>query len=52
MKAGGDETNKKDVTLDLQGHKVGALDLQNCPYKSVTIKNGTIEALTPAPPRY
>ena len=42
LKAGGDETNKKDVTLDLQGHKVGALDLQNCPYKSVTIKNGRI----------
>ena len=45
LKAGGDETNKKDVTLDLQGHKVGALDLQNCPYKSVTIKNGTIEGI-------
>lgn len=42
LKAGGDETNKKDVTLDLQGHEVKALDLQNCPYKSVTIKNGRI----------
>ena len=40
---GGDVANKMDVTLDLQGHKVGALDLQNCPYNSVTIKNGTIE---------
>ena len=40
---GGDGTNKKDLTLDLQGHKVKALDLQNCPYNSVTIKNGTIE---------
>ena len=45
LKAGCDETNKKDVTLDLQGHKVGALDLQNCPYNSVTIKNGTIEGI-------
>ena len=42
LKAGGDGTNKKDVTLDLQNHKVGALDLQNCPYSSVTIKNGRI----------
>ena len=42
---GGDETNKKDVTLDLQSHKVWALDLQNCPYNSVTIKNGTIEGI-------
>ena len=49
--SGGDETNKKDVTLDLQGHKVEALDLQNFPYNSVTIKNGTIggiEAEAPA----
>ena len=50
LKAGGDETNKKDVTLDLQGHKVGALDLQNCPYKSVTIKNGTIEGIDTSAP--
>ena len=44
LKAGGkgNETNKKDVTLDLQGHKVKTLDLQDCPYNSVTIKNGTI----------
>ena len=40
--SGGDGTNKKDVTLDLQGHKVKTLDLQNFPYNSVTIKNGTI----------
>ena len=40
---GDDGTNKKDLTLDLHGHKVKALDLQNCPYNSVTIKNGTIE---------
>ena len=49
--SGGDETNKKDVTLDLQGHKVETLDLQNFPYNSVTIKNGTIggiEAEAPA----
>ena len=32
LRAGGDEPNKKDLTLDLQ----------NCPYKSVTIKNGTM----------
>ena len=53
---GGDGTNKKDLTLDLQGHKVKALDLQDCPYNSVTIKNGTIEALErslpPKAPRY
>lgn len=42
---GGDGTNKKDLTLDLQGHKVKALDLQDCPYNSVTIKNGTIEGI-------
>lgn len=42
LRAGGDEPNKKDLTLDLQGHEVKALDLQNCPYKSVTIKNGRI----------
>ena len=45
LRAGGDGTNKKDVTLDLQGHTVKALDLQNCPYNSVTIKNGTIEGI-------
>ena len=45
LRAGGDETNKKDLTLNLQGHKVKALDLQNCPYNSVTIKNGTIEGI-------
>ena len=43
--SGGDETNKKDVTLDLQGHKVETLDLQNFPYNSVTIKNGTINGI-------
>ena len=40
--SGGDVANKMDVTLDLQGHKVEALDLENCPYSSVTIKNGRI----------
>ena len=45
LRAGGDVANKTDVTLDLQGHKVKALDLQNCPYNSVTIKNGTIEGI-------
>ena len=48
--AGGDGTNKKDVTLDLQGHKVNALDLQNFPYKSVTIKNGTIDSIETSAP--
>ena len=42
LRAGGDVANKTDLTLDLQGHKVKALDLQNCPYNSVTIKNGTM----------
>lgn len=43
LKAGnGDTADKRDVTLDLQGHRVKTLDLQNFPYKSVTIKNGTI----------
>ena len=41
LKAGGDETNKKDVTLDLQ----------NFPYKSVTIKNGTINDIATSAPR-
>ena len=52
LKAGnGDTADKRDVTLDLQGHKIWALDLQNCPYNSVTIKNGTIDGIdtnTPA----
>ena len=46
LKAGsGDTADKRDVTLDLQGHRVKALDLQNCPYNSVTIKNGTINGI-------
>ena len=45
LRAGGDVANKMDVTLDLQGHKIWALDLQNCPYNSVTIKNGTIDGI-------
>ena len=51
LKAGGSEpANKMDVTLDLQGHKVKALDLQNFPYKSVTIKNGTIDSIENSAP--
>lgn len=42
LKAGNGDTANMDITLDLQGHKVKALDLQNFPYKSVTIKNGTM----------
>lgn len=50
LRAGGDVANKMDVTLDLQSHKVWALDLQNCPYNSVTIKNGRINGFeTQAP---
>ena len=46
LKAGnGDTADKRDVTLDLQGHRVKALDLQNFPYNSVTIKNGTIDGI-------
>ena len=51
LKAGnGDTANKMDVTLDLQGHKVKALDLQNFPYNSVTIKNGTINDIATSAP--
>ena len=50
LRAGGNETNKKDATLDLQGHKVKTLDLQNFPYNSVTIKNGTINGITTGAP--
>ena len=51
LKAGnGDTADKRDVTLDLQGHKVKVLDLQNFPYKSVTIKNGTIEDIATSAP--
>ena len=46
LKAGNGDTANMDVTLDLQGHKVKALDLQNCPYNSVTIKNGTIDDIS------
>ena len=43
LKAGsGDTADKREVTLDLQGHRVKTLDLQNFPYSSVTIKNGRI----------
>lgn len=51
LKAGnGDTADKRDVTLDLQGHRVKALDLQNFPYNSVTIKNGRINGFeTQAP---
>ena len=46
LKAGnGDTADKRDVTLDLQGHRVKALDLQNFPYNSVTTKNGTIDGI-------
>lgn len=50
LKAGGNVADKMDVTLDLQGHEVKALDLQNFPYKSVTIKNGTIDSIETSAP--
>ena len=51
LKAGnGEPANKMDITLDLQGHKVKTLDLQNFPYKSVTIKNGTIDSIETSAP--
>ena len=50
LKAGNGETANMDVTLDLQGHRVKALDLQNCPYNSVTIKNGTIDGIDTSAP--
>lgn len=51
LKAGnGELANKMDITLDLQGHKVKTLDLQNFPYKSVTIKNGTINDIATSAP--
>ena len=50
LKAGNGDTANMDITLDLQGHKVKALDLQNFPYKSVTIKNGTINDIATSAP--
>ena len=50
LKAGNGVPGNKDVTLDLQGHKVKLLDLQNFPYKSVTIKNGTINDIATSAP--
>lgn len=50
MKAGNGDTANRDVTLDLQGHKVKLLDLQNFPYKSVTIQNGTINDIATSAP--
>ena len=50
LKAGNGDTANMDVTLDLQGHKVKALDLQNFPYNSVTIKNGTINGIDTSAP--
>ena len=50
LKAGNGDTANKDVTLDLQGHKVKLLDLQNFPYKSVTIQNGTINDIATSAP--
>ncbi len=48
--SGGELENKKDTTLDLQNHKVKALALENFPYNSVTIKNGTIEGIDTSAP--
>ena len=50
LKAGNGDTANMDITLDLQGHKVKKLDLQNFPYKSVTIKNGTINDIATSAP--
>ena len=50
LKAGNGDTANKDVTLDLQSHKVKLLDLQNFPYKSVTIQNGTINDIATSAP--
>lgn len=50
LKAGNSDTANMDLTLDLQGHKVKALDLQNFPYNSVTIKNGTINDIATSAP--
>lgn len=50
LKAGNGDTANMDITLDLQGHKVKTLDLQNFPYKSVTIKNGTINDIATSAP--
>ena len=51
LKAGsGDTADKREVTLDLQGHRVKTLDLQNFPYNSVTIKNGTINDIATSAP--
>ena len=50
LKAGDGDTANRDVTLDLQGHKVKLLDLQNFPYKSVTIQNGTINDIATSAP--
>ncbi len=50
LKAGNGDTANRDLTLDLQGHKVKALDLQNFPYNSVTIKNGTINDIATSAP--
>ena len=50
LKAGNGDTANRDVTLDLQGHKVKLLDLQNFPYKSVTIQNGTINDIATSAP--
>ncbi len=50
LKAGNGDTANMDITLDLQGHKVKALDLQNFPYNSVTIKNGTINDIATSAP--
>lgn len=50
LKAGNGDTANMDLTLDLQGHKVKALDLQNFPYNSVTIKNGMINDIATSAP--
>lgn len=36
----------EDVILDLQGHSIPTLELGNFPYKTVTIKNGSVETIT------
>ncbi len=36
----------EDVILDLQGHSIWRLELGNFPYKTVTIKNGSVDIIT------
>lgn len=46
LNAGNGKKGQKDVILDLQGYSIQTLNLGDFPYKTVTIKNGSVKNIT------